>query len=314
MKAKYDDTQFRGIIIDSGCSLASVGGLPQYHAYYRTMGHSPDINYDAKATVTLGDVHTKSLGRAAIDFPLGPIWTTIEIYILPRFIPILLSLRDMDKLGVYFDNIDNLLVHKQSNMSQTVERHFGHAVINWNPHLQCAFTEAQLRRLHRRFGHPSANKLVNLLEKSDTDEATQETRDILDKISRQCRLCQRHNQARRRFRFTIRDDAHFNHSLYTDVFFILKRPILHVVDEEKRFQAARLLKDSSSDSVWRALRRCWIDTYLGTPDVIDHDAAKNFLSRVFTANVDLLYIRCKSVSIEASNTLSVVERYHEPLR
>jgi hypothetical protein len=58
-------------------------------------------------------------------------------------------------------------------------------------------------------------------------------------------------------------------------------PILHVIDKVTRFQAAKWLRDLSAKHTWETLRYCWMDTYLGPPDLITHNASKNFISKEF---------------------------------
>lgn len=43
---------------------------------------------------------------------------------------------------------------------------------------------------------------------------------------------------------------------------------LHSVDEVTRYQTACWLPTTSADSVLRALRMCWIDLYVGPPDIV----------------------------------------------
>lgn len=62
------------------------------------------------------------------------------------------------------------------------------------------------------------------------------------------------------------------------------------------------------------LRNCWIDTYLGPPDLIAHDAGKNFVSNEFRQYAINLGTTTKSVPVEAHNSVGLVERYHGPLR
>ena len=45
-----------------------------------------------------------------------------------------------------------------------------------------------------------------------------------------------------------------------------------------------------------------------------HDAGKKFMARAFEANADMLHISTKSIPVEAANSMSIVERYHSPLR
>lgn len=70
-------------------------------------------------------------------------------------------------------------------------------------------------------------------------------------------------------------------------------PILHVVDESTRYQAARLLPRITAESVWRAMRFFWIDVYLGPPDIVTHDAGKQLVASVFQKNIALLHIDTK---------------------
>ena len=58
-------------------------------------------------------------------------------------------------------------------------------------------------------------------------------------------------------------------------------PILHIIDEATRFQAAKWLRDLSAKHTWETLQYCWMDTYLGPPDLVNHDAGKNFISKEF---------------------------------
>ncbi len=62
------------------------------------------------------------------------------------------------------------------------------------------------------------------------------------------------------------------------------------------------------------LRLCWIDVYVGPPDVIVHDAGTNFDSTEFRQNARTLSIQTKCVPVEAANSIGLVERYHVPLR
>lgn len=86
--------------------------------------------------------------------------------------------------------------------------------------------------------------------------------------------------------------------------------ILHIIDEVTRFQAARRLQNISARHTWDSLRSCWIDTYLGPPDYIHHDAGKNFVSREFRQFVSFMAITTKAVPVEAHWSIGMVERYH----
>lgn len=46
------------------------------------------------------------------------------------------------------------------------------------------------------------------------------------------------------------------------------------------------------------MRLCWIDVYLGPPDIVTHDAEKNFIAKVLLTNAALLHINTKCGSTE----------------
>jgi hypothetical protein len=117
-----------------------------------------------------------------------------------------------------------------------------------------------------------------------------------------------------RFKFTLKDDFEFNFEIIVDVMYIDGKPVLHIVDTATAFQAARFLKDMSAKAAWDTLKMCWIDTYLGPPDYIVHDAGKNFISTEFKQNARSLSIEVKEVPVEAHNSIGKGERYHAPLR
>ena len=96
--------------------------------------------------------------------------------------------------------------------------------------------------------------------------------------------------------------------------YISGKPLLHIVDEATRFQTGRWLQDISARHTWDILRMCWIDTYLGPPDLIAHDAGKNFISKEFKQYAGTLGINTKAAPVEAHNSIGMVERYHGPIR
>ena len=113
-------------------------------------------------------------------------------------------------------------------------------------------TEAELRQLHRRFGHPLTHRMATLLSRSkhSFDSAT------LAQIRQFCEYCQKHRKSPGRFKFTLKDDLDFNYAIIVDIMYLGEpaSPVLHVVDKVTRFQAAQFLKNVSATQVWDTLR------------------------------------------------------------
>jgi hypothetical protein len=57
-----------------------------------------------------------------------------------------------------------------------------------------------------------------------------------------------------------------------------------------------------------------MDTYIGPPDLIVHDAGTQFTSAEFTRNAKSIGSTTKCVPVEAHHSIGLVERYHAPLR
>ena len=138
-------------------------------------------------------------------------------------------------------------------------------------------TEIELRRLHRRFGHPSVCCLQQVLERSGHDVELP----ALEHFTKYYKHCQKHGKSPGRFSFTLKNDIDFNFNIIVDILYIDGKLVLYIVDESTRFQAGRWLKDISAQHVWDQLRTCWIDTYLGPPDFVTTDAGNQFTSREF---------------------------------
>ena len=80
----------------------------------------------------------------------------------------MLYLVDIDKLQMYYNNIRDVLVTYTKEIP--IVRYFGYIFLLYNSSLQtyflelfesnpCYLTEVELQRLHRRFGHPSIERL-----------------------------------------------------------------------------------------------------------------------------------------------------------
>jgi hypothetical protein len=314
--SRYDSHHFYGVVIDTGASKYSTAGLGQFQALQRTNG---DVKLDettkGRVTVQFGIGSTSSIGSTKVITPIGE----VEFHVMLAKTPFLLSLADMDKLGVYFNNLTDRIVTPTGEVP--VVRRFGHSFLLWDTALRsyitesftcnpCFLTSVELRRLHRRFGHPSVGRLKNVLERAGHDVDS----DTLEYLTKYCEHCQKHGKSPGRFKFNLRDDVNFNYSIIVDIFYITGKPVLHVVDEGTRYQAGQWLQNISATHTWDALRKCWIDTYLGPPDQLVTDAGKQFTSKEFAQHATTMGIKVKIVPIEAHNSIGIVERYHGPVR
>ncbi|KAI1003561.1 hypothetical protein K3495_g4649 [Podosphaera aphanis] len=214
----------------------------------------------------------------------------IKFHIADAHTPFIFCLADMDRLNCYLDNSKNILVKRTIKCIKEIPvlRKWGHVwfILRKRENALLFLTETELRRLHRRFGLPAANRLHKLPK----------------------------NAAPRRFKFTLKDDQEFNYEVIVDVIKLGDKNALHFVDYATGFNAARFLPSMSAKDTFSTLRLCWIDVYLGPPDIVTHDAGPNFASQEFRAEAKMMGITCKQIPTEAHWSIGKVERYHQPLR
>jgi hypothetical protein len=170
----------------------------------------------------------------------------VQFHIVPVDTLFLLSLADIDRLQIEFSNLRNVIV--TCTREVPVVRRYGHVFLLWNSPLQsyltesfntnpCYLTDVELRRLYRRFRHPSVERLYRVLDRAghDIDKKS------LEQLTKYCQFCQKYSKSPGRFRFTLRDDIEFNYCVIVDIMYISGQPLLYIIDKATRFQAGRWL-------------------------------------------------------------------------
>lgn len=311
---RYNSHSFMGVLLDTGAAR-STGGLLQFQALKRIQNVELDATRAGEARFKFGIGQTVSLGVATVRTPIG----AIEFHIVDADVPFLMSLKDLDDNNATYDNLRNVLV--QGKSKYLVVRKHGHPWLLLDPTRTLIFnskrnlfeshlTEVELRTIHRRFGHPSINRLKVLLDRSGHDVESP----LLQQIANFCEHCQKHGGAPGRFKFTLKDDIEFNHTVIVDIVDLEGKSTLHVVDEATAFNSARFVRSMSAEHAWEALRACWIDVYQGPPDYIVHDPGTNFHSREFRDYARSVGSQVHVQPVESHNSVGKVERYHAPLR
>lgn len=247
-EGRYSEHVFQGIMPDTGAAGISTAGRPQFVALQK-LDRSIQLNTSTAGAhkVRFGIGSRESEGTVTVNTPIG----TINFQVMPSSTPFLLCLRDMDELGVTIDNLRNVLV--QGDKTVPIVRKYGHPWFMLHNIEQsaasCHLTEPELRQLHRRFGHPSVNRLIRILHRAGHDVNSSYVRTL----TKYCHHCQMNGKSPGRFRFTIKDDHEFNYSVIIDILFLDGKPVLHVVDSATAFQGARFLPNVSAKTTWEAL-------------------------------------------------------------
>ncbi|KAI0991241.1 hypothetical protein K3495_g16946, partial [Podosphaera aphanis] len=161
---RYSADQFQGIMPDTGAAGVSTAGLPQFEALQKICGVKLDTSTAGGYKIRFGKGSAESLGTTWVNTPVG----IINFHVVPTNTPFLFCIQDMDKMGVYLNNIENILL--QGNKKVPIIRKWGHPFMLLDQMEQtlafCHLTEVELRQLHRRFGHPSVHRLSRVLKRA----------------------------------------------------------------------------------------------------------------------------------------------------
>jgi hypothetical protein len=308
--SRYDGNIFQGIMPDTGAAGISTAGEPQVRALQLKFPNVTMNSSTAGHKVKFGNnPESTFFGTIAVETPFG----TIRFAVMPINTPFLLYLANMNRCGIYFNNINNTLMH--NGKKHPIVRKWEHP---WfllgnaeTTAVHCHLTETELRQLHQRFGHPAAERFCRVLARAGYENVNES---VMVKIGKYCHQCQMHGSTPGRFRFTIRNDVNFNYRLVVDVMYINGKLVLYAINEAILFQVARFLANMQARTTWNIFKAMWIDTYVGPPDIMVTDAGKNFKSSEFVANARILVIEIEEVPIEAHNSIGNIERYHGPLK
>ena len=152
----------------------------------------------------------------------------------------MLFLEDINKLNIYFNNLENLLIIFTKLVP--VVSCFGHPFLLWHKSFQSFIsnsfnnnfyflTNTELHQLHCGFRHLCAKKLYKVLERARHEI----DKKIIDNLIRYCTYCQKHGKSLTRFKFTLKEYTNFIFSILVNIMYIDSNSILHVVDEATRF-------------------------------------------------------------------------------
>lgn len=74
-----------------------------------------NVNNSHQTSIVLAKGSHKYHGTAIVRFPIHNRWLELEVNLLTLYLSLLLSLRDMDRLGIYFMDLSNKGINKALN-------------------------------------------------------------------------------------------------------------------------------------------------------------------------------------------------------
>jgi hypothetical protein len=275
--SRYDDHEFKSILMNCEAADLSTDDIEQFKTLKRISNNDVKLNTQTVESNIKFEIDCISiLSTVALNISLE----LIIFHIVEVNTSFLLSLINLNRLKMYFNNLINEMIQKifdQTVKNQNVTnfqidskirrhsviRRYDHAFLLWKiftysliiefiDENSCLLIEIELRRLHRRFDHLSARRLYEILTRSDHDNV--ESR-VIEHLNKYCHHCQLHEKSFERFSFSIKNDAEFNFNILMNILYIEAKSdenklVLHLMNEAIRFQVDRWLRDISARHVW----------------------------------------------------------------
>lgn len=157
----YNDTEFKGLLIDSGTLTWSTDEINQLKALQQLNTYVQiEKNMVGSANFIFWIESIISVRLVDLNISLG----LIIFHIVPVNTLFLLRLADIDKYGVFFNNITNRIIQTQFSQSHAVIQRNKYALLLWYIFTytlivesillnSCYLMDVELQCLHRRFGH-----------------------------------------------------------------------------------------------------------------------------------------------------------------
>jgi hypothetical protein len=118
--SRYSTDEFQGIMPDTGASGISSGGERQIQALMK-LDPTIQINRtDVPETLRFGKGTTTTERFVTVRTPIRE----VKFWVVETDTPLLMCIQDMDRLGIQFDNLTNVIV--QGKKKVPVVRKWGH--------------------------------------------------------------------------------------------------------------------------------------------------------------------------------------------
>ena len=179
-----------------------------------------------------GDSVFQSLGRISLPLttPSGIPDKYVQMDVVSADVPALVGLDFLDNHSLMVDTVTNRLTKRvilkgnDGTHYMMYEWHMPLTRMHHHVYAQMSelvpriiYSSLELRKMHRQFGHASAESLVKLLRTASREKLTPETYQNLQEIIRRCDPCQRIANAPLRFRVSMgSENLRFNETLFIE--------------------------------------------------------------------------------------------------
>ncbi len=263
-----------GFCVDIGAPSSGIGKEQLNRVLAASVEHSRTITQSHRR-FRFADTTLESLGRVKI-----PLWTlpgaptiVIDSYIVAADVPALLGMDVLDRALLVPDTVMNRLEKMTSSEGRAVSMStlmtVSYVRVEISATMRISTWTSLLRYTSPRLscqtyiGSSSIRPLIICLTSYGVrDRTIPHRRCCASDFLNDC--CQRILTAAVSFRVSFgAEDVRFNERVFIDIIYIDVSPVLHMVDEGTRFNAASFLSNASTSAVCSAMLKCWATLYTG---------------------------------------------------
>ena len=281
-------------------------------------------------TYKFGIGSCKAISSVKIPIKLGRKNVMLETDVVANELPLLLSKASMKRASAYLDT-KNDVIHMLGEEIKLINTSSGHyavplcsnkATLNAlitesNPNISLVVRtpnmtkKAMALKLHRQFVHPTAEKLLKLVNLSDQKDDYELKTEILE-VTQSCDTCKRYKQAPPRPVVGLPQSTRFNEVVVIDIKFYEGTPLLHLIDSCTRFSASAVLRSKKAKEVVDNIFGMWISIF-GCPQEFCSDNGGEFDNEQFRDMGDAMSIKVNTTGAYSPWANGLCERYNRVL-
>ena len=165
-------------------------------------------------------------------------------------------------------------------------------------------------KLHRQFGHPTKDKLLQLINLSDPQWSNnEELKSCINRISSHCETCQKYQSSPARPTVGLPMATRFCEAVAMDLKEIDGKIILHLIDMCTRLSAGMVVNNKQPISIIRGIFKCFLQIY-GSVDKILVDNGGEFANNDFISVAEGFGINVKTTAAFSPWSNGMIERHN----
>ena len=165
-------------------------------------------------------------------------------------------------------------------------------------------------KLHRKFAHPSPDKLIKLINSAGEHwERMRNLKKSLKNVSDDCKICQIYRKSPARPVVGSAMATSFKECVAMGLKFYKGKIILHLVDHTTRLSTSCFVTSKEPEVIINWIFRSWIQIY-GTPEKFLSDNGAEFANSSFIDMWKSMNIVFKFTAAEAPFSTGLVERHN----